>query len=419
MTHTRGLSVWQPNAQMGTMSKDETIVVRGEGAYIYTDGGERLFDSSSALWYANLGHANEELARAAYAQMLELETYYIWSNFLHPRVIELADELTGQISPIPDAKVMFGAGGSDAADMAFKLARQHWQLQGNSNKRYILSRKHAYHGLHGFGVSLHGDSNVREAFGSTSLVPETGLIETNDLDSVRSAIEQLGAESIAAIVAEPIVGSGGVYPPAPGYLQGLRELCDAYDILLIFDEVITGFGRSGHWFASQRYNVVPDMLMFAKGVTCGYQPLGGVYVAKKIWAPFWEEDARYRYIFGTTYSGHATACAVALKVIEIIERDGLLGRVQDLESTMTAGLRELVEPLPTVESVRSEGLMACVTFSADFDSVSLRRRMRQRGLHIRPIAQNSIALSPPFITTDPEMETLLEALAEESAVHEP
>jgi len=251
-------------------------------------------------------------------------------------------------------------------------------------------------------------------FGPTTLVPETGIIDFENIDLVREQVLALGPETIAAIVAEPIIGAGGVYPPAPGYLPGLRRLCDEFDILLIFDEVITGFGRVGEWFAAHRYQVTPDLLMFAKGITCGYQPLGGVYAGPQIWEPFWNKEAGYKFAFGTTYSGHATGCAVALKTIEILARDGHLERVRQLERRLGDGLRDHVAHLPAIESVRHEGLMASVNFNSSLDVEVLRGRMRKRGIHTRA-AGDGISISPPFITTDAEMDELIHVLAEEAS----
>ncbi len=414
MSERKGLapSLWAPSTQMGLVQGHQEMIVRGEGAYLHTADGRRLFDGTATLWFANIGHGRADIAEAAARQMRELETYQIWGGFLHPRVVELSERLTGPMSPIPDAKVMFGSGGSDSGEIAFRLARLHWQLQGRPSKVRVLSRHNAYHGLHAFGTSLHGSRAVREAFGGGPLVAETGYIDRDDIAAVRATILEEGPENIAALVAEPIIGSGGVHPPRPGYLAGLRALCDEFDILLVFDEVITGFGRTGEWFAGHRYGVVPDLTMFAKGITCGYVPLGGVFVAPKVWEPFWSDDPDHVYTFGVTYAGHATACAVALAVLDVIERDGLLGRVHELEARMLAGLAELAR-LPRVTEVRGEGLMAAVRLDESVSAQELARGLRATGgTLVRPIADNAVVLSPPFITTDEEMDRLLDAVGE-------
>ncbi len=414
MSQLTGLApaLWAPSTQMGSAQGHQELIVRGEGAYLYTADGRRLFDGTATLWFANIGHGRADIADAAARQMRELETFQIWGGYLHPRVIELSERLTGPMAPIPDAKVMFGSGGSDSGEIAFRLARLHWQLRGRESKVRILSRHNAYHGLHAFGTSLHGSRAVREAYGGGPLVPDTGYIDRDDIDLVRVTILDEGPDTIAAIVAEPIIGSGGVYPPTPGYLRGLRELCDEFDILLIFDEVITGFGRTGEWFGSQRYGVVPDLTMFAKGITCGYVPLGGVFVARSVWEPFWSEDPAYLYTFGVTYAGHATACAVALAVLDVIEREGLLGRVKELEARMSAGLGRLAA-LSQVVEVRGEGLMAAVRLDEAVSAPDVARRLRESGgMLVRPVADNSIVLSPPFITTDDQLDDLLAAIGD-------
>ncbi|HEY0247578.1 MAG TPA: aminotransferase class III-fold pyridoxal phosphate-dependent enzyme [Gryllotalpicola sp.] len=417
MSERTGLapSLWAPSTQMGLAQGNQELIVRGEGAYLYTGDGRRLFDGTATLWFANIGHGRADIAEAAARQMRELETHQIWSNFVHPRVAELSERLTGAMSPIPDAKVMFGSGGSDSGEMAFRLARLHWRLKGQESKVRILARHSAYHGLHAFGTSLHWNREVREAFGPGPLVADTGYIDRDDIEAVRATVLAEGPENIAALVAEPIIGAGGVYPPTPGYLAGLRALCDEFDILLIFDEVVTGFGRTGEWFASQRYEVVPDLTMFAKGITCGYIPLGGVFAARKVWEPFWSTDPDYLYTFGVTYAGHATACAVALAVLDVIEAEGLLDRVRELEKRMLAGLSRIGE-LPYVSEVRGEGLMAAVKFDESVAAARLAERLRTHsGMLVRPITDNAVVISPPFITTDAELDALLDAIARGSA----
>lgn len=403
--------LWVPSTQMGQAQGRQTMVVAGVGCYVTTADGSRLFDATAALWYANLGHGNVELADAASRQARELETYQLWGGFVHPRAVELAEVLCGPIAPIPHAKVLLGSGGSDAGELAFKLARLHWQLRGETEKKFILSRDHAYHGLHGYGSSLLGNDAQRALYGGAALVPETAVISAVDLAAVRARVEEIGPGRIAAIVAEPVIGSGGVIPPPAGYLQGLRDLCDEKDILLVFDEVITGFGRAGEWFASARYGVLPDMTMFAKGITCGYAPLGGIYVAEKIWQPFWGQEDRYRFGFGVTYSGHATACAVGLKVIEILERDQLLPRVRELEALLRRLLHEQLTGLPGVAEIRCEALMAAVELDGSVNAVLLAETLRRVGkVLVRPLGSHAIVFSPPFIATDEEVERLVAAI---------
>ena len=234
--------------------------------------------------------------------------------------------------------MFFVSGGSDAIDTAAKLARRFWQLQGQTNKRIIISREWAYHGLHGFGTSIGGIPYNREGYGSESLIPETARVPANDADALEAEIVRLGPDRVAAVFAEPIIGTGGVILPAPGYLQRVEQICEQYDVLFVADEVITGFGRTGEMFATGLFDLHPDMIVMAKGITSGYAPLGGVLIAPRVWEPFFADGAPI-FRHGVTYSGHATACAVAQANLDVLEEEQLVARVATLapvlEQTMT------------------------------------------------------------------------------------
>ena len=262
---------------MSTAPANRVTIVGGEGAWIETDQGVRLLDATAGLWHANIGHGRESLALAAAAQMRKLETYHTFGTFVNDQAVALADRVAA-ISPIEDAKVFFVSGGSDAIDTAAKLARRFWQLQGQTNKRIIISREWAYHGLHGFGTSIGGIPYNREGYGSESLIPETARVPANDADALEAEILRLGPDRVAAVFAEPIIGTGGVILPAPGYLQRVEQICQEYDVLFVADEVITGFGRTGEMFATGLFDLHPDMVVMAKGITSGYAPLGGVLI---------------------------------------------------------------------------------------------------------------------------------------------
>lgn len=396
---------------MGRIQGKQVLIERGEGNHVIKSDGTRLLDATSGLWYANLGHAHPDLVDAVRRQIATLETFQIWGGFLNRPAAELTTRLAERHAPFPDARIMLGSGGSDATEMAMRLARLHWVRRGQPQRRVVLSRRNAYHGLHAFGTSLHGSQGVRAAFGPDGLVGDTGWIDRDDLTVVRAQVEAIGPERVAAIVAEPIIGAGGVHTPAPGYLSGLRALCDELGILLVFDEVITGFGRMGSWFASDRYGVVPDMTLFAKGITCGYVPLGGVFVSKPIWEPFFEDGSDELYTFGVTYAGHATACAVGLATLDVIERDDLLVRVQELERHLHAGLASLVD-LPAVHEVRGEGLIAGIELGdADAVQTAIVRLREQHHMIARAADRTTIAISPTFLSTTDELDSIVEALS--------
>lgn len=413
-THTaelvNGPALWPAQAHVPSVIGRQLVIERGQGSFIWTTDGRRLFDGTAGLWHANIGHGRAELARAASEQMLRLETYHIFGRFANDQALALAERLAA-LSPIPESKVILNSGGADSIEVACKLARRHWQREGRSTKTTILSRQYAYHGLHAFGTSIAGLDFNREGYGTDSLVPETARIPLHDLDAAAAVIAELGAENIAALVTEPVLGTGGVHPPREGYLTGLAALCRDNDILLILDEVITGFGRTGTMFAAERFGVTPDLLTFAKGVTSGYAPLGGVLISPRIWHPFYRDEAQTpTFRHGATYAGHATASAVAMTNLDILEREGLVDRVKELEQQLVEGMQDLASRRPSVTEVRVCGLLAGATLDDGFDAVAVTDALIDRGFIARPLRGNTLQLSPPFITTDNELATLVDAI---------
>lgn len=405
----KGPALWSAQAHIPSVLGRQLVVSRGEGSYVFTTDGRRLFDGTAGLWHANVGHARPELAEAAYDQMTRLETYHVFGRYLNDRAVELAERLA-DMSPVEDPKVILNSGGSDAIDVACKLARRHWQREGKPTKTTILSREFAYHGLHAYGTSIAGLDFNRVGYGTESLVPETALVSSTDIEQVERVVREIGPENIAALVSEPIQGTGGVNPPVAGYLEGLQGLCRENDIFLIADEVITGFGRTGHMFASQRYGLEPDLITFAKGITSGYAPLGGVLVSPRLWEPFYIDDPStpvFRH--GATYAGHATACAVALRHLDILEDDKLVPRVAELEGVLTDELRSLA-PVDAVVDVRVGGFMAGVSLAEHLSAEAVTDELIDAGFITRPLRGNTVQISPPFITTDEEIRELVAAL---------
>ena len=409
-TLVNGPALWPAQAQTSSVLGRQLVVERGEGSWLYTTDGRRLFDGTAGLWHANVGHGHPELAQAAYEQMLKLETYHIFARYSNDKALALAEQLAA-ISPIERAKLILNSGGSDAIDVACKLARRHWQREGRTSKKIILSRDFAYHGLHGYGTSIAGLEFNREGYGTESLIPETARISFSDPAQVEALINRVGAENIAALVTEAVQGTGGVNPPAPGYLETIARLCRENDILLILDEVITGFGRMGTMFAAEYYGLEPDMITFAKGVTSGYAPLGGVMVTPKLWEPFYV-DAPDTPIFrhGATYAGHATACAVALKHLEILERDQLVPRVAELEGVLRAALTGLAATVEGITEVRSAGLLGGVALHESLSAQQVCDDLVELGFIGRPLRGNTIQISPPFIISDAELHTFIDAI---------
>jgi adenosylmethionine-8-amino-7-oxononanoate aminotransferase len=405
---TRPTALWSAQAHMPSVLGRQIEIVRGEGSYVTTSSGQRLLDATAGLWHANVGHGRQELAQAAFDQMTRLETYHVFGRFVNDAALALADRVA-EYAPFLDARVILTSGGSDSVDSACKLARRHWQLEGKTDKKIILSREYAYHGLHGFGTSVAGLQPNRDGYGTESLIPETARVHHSDFAQVEAVIARIGADNIAAIIAEPIMGTGGVIPPAPGYLDGLQRVAIEHDILLIADEVITGFGRTGTMFACERYNFVPDMVLMAKGITSGYAPLGGVLVAPRLWKRFYDGPTAPIYRHGLTYSGHATACAVANANLDILERESLVARAGQLEKVLDKALNRAREH-ELVDEVRNAGLLGGIQLSTSIDGEAVVDYGLDHGVILRLLRGNTVQISPPFIVEEEEIETIVNTI---------
>jgi adenosylmethionine-8-amino-7-oxononanoate aminotransferase len=400
---TLGEALWHGQAHMPTTARTRLTIAGGDGAYVTTDDGRRLLDATAGLWHTNVGHGRERIARAAYDQMCRLETYHCFGRFANEPALRLADRLSA-LGPVPGAKVMLTSGGSDSVDLACKLALRHAQLSGDTTRTVLVSRERAYHGLHGLGTSIAGLPYNRDGYGTPSLVPDTARIPTNDLDGARDQIEEIGPERVAAIVAEPVIGTGGVHGPSEGYLEGLQALAREIGALFVADEVITGFGRTGRMLASERWDLQPDIITLAKGLTSGYAPLGAVLVAPRVADRFFADGPdtpMFRH--GLTYSGHATACAVAEANLDILAEEELVARAAALEDVLT----KVLDPLrdhPLVTEVRSgAGFLAGVALRADVDGAAVAADATDSGVILRAIHENTLQICPPFVVTDDEV----------------
>ena len=310
------------------------------------------------------------------------------------------------------SRVLFGSAGGDGIDTAVKLARRDWYELGEPDRVVLLSRTAAYHGMHGFGTALSGIPGNRRGFGPQV---ETVQVAHDSLDAMEAAVRRLGPERVAAIFVEPVIGAGGVYPPAPGYLEGVSDLCERTGILLVIDSVICGFGRLGTWFGIERWEVDPAMIVFAKGVTSGYLPLGGVLVSEAVAEPFWKAAGGPVLRHGITYSAHATCCAAAIANIAVLQADGLLERGRELEGPLLDTLLPLTSD-PGVAEVRGGvGLMAAVELSDELLSaypdaaLQITRSARQRGVLIGP-RERALTLSPPLTATQEHFGLVAEAI---------
>jgi len=380
-------------------------MVRGSGALLWDDKGNEYIDAIGSLWYSQVGHGNAEIADAVAEQIRTLETYSIFDPFTNEMAEQLAAKLI-TLSPLPDSRVFLCGSGSEAIDTAMKLARVAHVQAGHPEKTIIISRNRGYHGTNYGGTSAQGLPLNKIGYGQ--LLPEVVQVDSDNIEDLASFMKDNGAR-VAAIITEPLQGAGGVYPPADGYLEGARKLCDQYGALLIFDEVITGFGRLGTWFAANYYNVVPDLLCFAKGVTSGYQPLGGVFVGRTALNAL-ERDPDFFLRHGYTYSGHSSVCAAALKNLEIIERDGLIERAKHVGKRLSDGLQSLAAD-GIIDSVRGAGAIWAAGLKPDQNCVTIRDTMIKRGVIARSINADTNAFCPPFVITDQQIDKLLDIFA--------
>jgi adenosylmethionine-8-amino-7-oxononanoate aminotransferase len=405
-------SLWHPFADMGAVARGELVLERGEDVWVWDAEGNRYLDATASLWYANVGHGRREIAEAVYAQMQRLEAYSAFGDFVSPPARELSATLA-DLAPMPNAKVFLASGGGDAIDTAAKIARRYWSVLDQPDRTLLVSRTNGYHGTHGFGTALAGIPANRTGFGPQV---ETAQVPHDSLEALEAEINRRGAQTVAGVFVEPVIGAGGVYPPMPGYMEGLATLCRENEILLIVDSVICGFGRLGDWFGVERWNLEPDMITFAKGVTSGYLPLGGVVVHERVAEPFWREPGGPVLRHGATYAAHAACCAAANANIALLAKDGLLEQGRVMEQPLHDALKPLARAHDSVAEVRGGvGLLAAVAFSDEAAArtpdivAQVVAKARARGVLVRPLGQ-AVALSPPLTTTEEHLKLIADAL---------
>jgi adenosylmethionine-8-amino-7-oxononanoate aminotransferase len=398
--------LWHPFADMHAVRSAELTIVGGEGCYVTDDEGRRYLDGTASLWNVNVGHGRRELVEAAAAQMEQLATYSAFGAFSNRPAHELAERLSG-LAPVDDPRIFLTSGGGDSIDTAAKLARRYFAAVGQPERVHLISRSQGYHGTHGLGTSLGGIQANRTDVGP--LDPDSSQVPHDSLEALEAEIDRVGADRVAAVFAEPVIGAGGVHVPVEGYLEGMAALCERTGVLLVIDAVISGFGRLGEWFGPERWGLRPAMITFAKGVTSGYLPLGGVVVSGEVAAPFWEEEGAPWFRHGPTYSAHPTCCAVALANLDIIEREGLLARALELEGELMTALAPL-SGHPLAGGVRGGvGALAAVALAPDLlarvpNAVPrVWAACRERGVLVRPLG-DAVALSPALVATREDVE---------------
>jgi putrescine aminotransferase len=405
-----GTRLWHPFADMGSVRSSELVIERGDDVWVWDREGRRYLDATASLWYANIGHGRPEIAEAVATQMARLETYSAFGDLANEPALELA-EMLADLAPMP-ARVFFASGGGDGIDTAAKLARRYWSEVGEPERHVLVSRTAGYHGTHGFGTALAGIPANRLGFGPQV---DTVQVPHDSLEAMEIEIERIGVDQVAAVFVEPVIGAGGVYPPLPGYLEGLAAVCERTGVLLVIDSVICGFGRLGTWFAIERWGVKPAMIVFAKGVTSGYLPLGGVVVSDQVAEPFWRAPGGPVLRHGPTYSAHATCCAAGLANIALLERDGLLERGRELEQPLLDALAPLAAHEAVAEVRGGVGTMAAVELTGEVlerepNAVAqLSLRARERGVLVRPLG-SAVAVSPPLTANEQHFALIAEAI---------
>lgn len=429
---------WNPMVHPGDPSARNNItIVKGDGNYVQNKEGQWLVDGVGGLWNVNVGHNRTELKAAITAQLDELEYFQIFDGVSHPRVTELSDKLIKMLEPEGMARVMYSSGGSDAVETGLKLARQYWKAIGQSQRYKFISLKQGYHGVHFGGASVNGNTVFRTNY--EPMLPgcvhidspwlyrnpwnceDPSLLGELCAKQLESEIIFQGPDTVAAFIAEPVQGAGGVIVPPENYWPLIREVCDKYGVLLIADEVVTGFGRSGNMFGVRGWKVAADIQCFAKGINSGYIPLGATAINQRIAEGIETcENFSGAVMHGYTYSGHPVACAAALASLEIVEQENLPDNAARQGTDLKQKLCDKLLNFPSVGEIRGKGLMIAIDLVVDkttrepIDPTSgfansIAMVALQEGAIVRPVG-TKIILSPPLTLGTEEVDKLVHAL---------
>jgi PLP-dependent transaminase len=415
LTETDQRRIMHPHAVVGR-PRPPVVFEEGKGARLRDTEGREYIDGTCGLWVCPVGHGRVELAEAARRQMESLEYYASFWEFSNVPSIQLAERLV-ELGPPGTERVFYTNGGSEGTESALKLARLAWQAQGAPERSVVLTRSMAYHGVSYGALAATGIPPLREGFGELPAgferlsvpYPYRGTTTDGLVAELEDRIESVGAERIAAFIGEPVIGVGGMIPPHEDYWPRVQEVLRRHGILFILDEVVTGFGRTGAWFAAEHWGgLTPDLVVTAKGITSGYFPMGAVLISERVAAML--DGVAFRH--GFTYNGHPTGCAVALENLAIIEREELVARAARLGERLLAGLREL-ESLPAVLQARGFGLMAGLELDVD-DAGELADRIRTAGVIVRATGQK-LVLSPPLVIEEGDLDRVVEVIGQELA----
>ena len=434
---------WHPMLHPNEMQHRPPIrIVRGDGCYVYDDEGHRLVDGVAGLWNVNVGHNRKEVKAAITAQLDELEYFQLFDGISHPRAEELSRVLHEMLAPEGMVRVVYSSGGSDAVETALKLARQYWKLEGQPDRTKFISLKQGYHGTHFGGASVNGNTVFRRNY--EPLLPGCFHVETPWLyrnpftddpeklgricaDLLEREIIFQSPDTVAAFIAEPIQGAGGVIVPPANYWPLVREVCDRHGVLLIADEIVTGFGRSGSMFGCRGWGVKPDIMCLAKGISSGYIPLGATAVNERVARAFSKDQTFTGAIMhGYTYAGHPVACAAALASLKIVRDERLPENAARQGDYLMTKVKPFAERYSAVGDVRDKGLMIALDLVKDkktrepIDPMGgyanrVAALARAAGALVRPVG-TKIILSPPLVFQAQHVDALVAAL--ESAFHE-
>ena len=431
--------LWHPMASPQAMQHGPPpdIIVRGEGSWIWDVDGHRLVDGVAGLWSVNLGFGRREIRDAIVAQLDELAYYNVFRGTTHPRAIELAERLVALMQPDGVEAVFFSNGGSDAVEGALKLARQYWKIRGEADRVKFIALRQGYHGVHFGGMSVNGNNKFRRPY--EPLLPGCFHIDTPWLyrnpytddplrlgaicaELLEREILFQGPDTVAAFIAEPVQGAGGVIVPPPNYWPAIRRVCDKYGVLLIADEVVTGFGRTGHWFGTRLWGVKADLWCLAKGISSGYIPLGATAISGPVAQTFATSSSPLATVtHGYTYSAHPVAAAAALAALEILEREAVISNAAAQGAYLNERLSDIARHSRLIGDVRGIGLMACLELVSDQATRApptrggkevgqVAREAYKRGAMVRTSGPN-IILSPALTIERSQIDLLCDALA--------
>lgn len=421
---------FHPTSSMWALQeKGAKIIAKGKGCKVWDVEGKEYYDATAALWYSAVGHCRPELTQAALEQFEQLESYHSFNEFANIPAIQLAEKVSKMV-PVKDAKIFFTSGGSESNDTIFKMVRYYWFLKNQDAKDYIITRNRAYHGVscgavcatrlpgfhEGFEPRLPGFAHIELPY--CYQCPWKKKIESCNLEcalALEEKIIELGKDKVAAFVAEPIIGTGGIIVPPPGYFEKIRQICTDNEVLFIADEVINAFGRTGKLFGIEHWEgVIPDLMTMAKGITSGYVQLGAVALSGEIFDTL---KQREKFLHGFTYSGHPLACAVGLKNLEIIENEDLAGNAGKMGALLKDKIKAL--DMDVIGDVRGKGLMVGVELVKDkktktkFDpplAVAVVDTAYEMGLITRPLIGDILQFSPPMVITETEIDAMVKIL---------